>query len=331
MRALPKANDVCWCGSGLKFKRCHKLSFDPVHPGRVTPLRPVPDAVDKPSWADGGGAAERWDEPRVKSPDVIERMRRTCREAADVLALLGSRVAPGVTTEEIDAFCHDEAIRRGAYPSPLGYGGASNPYPKSLCTSVNEVICHGIPDDRPLRDGDIVNFDVTLYREGVHGDTNATFFVGSVDEQSQRLVRVTRECLARGIEAVKPGRPLNVIGRAIQSHAEANGYSVVRDFVGHGIGEQFHTDLQICHYFHPHLDDVIEPGMTFTIEPMINVGTWRARMWSDGWTAVTADGKRTAQFEHTILVTDDGAEILTTPQDTSQHPYWALAEEATTR
>jgi methionyl aminopeptidase len=324
MRTLPKANDVCWCGSGQKFKRCHKLSFDPVRAGRVTPLRPVPDEIDKPSWADGG-VAERWDEPRVKSPDVIERMRRTGREAANVLALLGSHVHPGVTTEEIDERYHAEAIARGAYPSPLNYGGAQDPFPKSLCTSVNEVICHGIPDDRPLRDGDIVNFDVTLYREGVHGDTNATFFVGRVDEASHRLVRVTRECLARGIEAVKPGRPINEIGRAIQAHAEANGYSVVRDFVGHGIGEQFHTDLQICHYYHPRLTDVIEPGMTFTIEPMINLGTWRARMWSDGWTAVTADGQRTAQFEHTIVVTDDGAEILTTPDAPSTHPHWALA------
>jgi methionyl aminopeptidase len=323
MRTLPKANDLCWCGSGLKFKRCHKLSMDPVRPGRISPHRPVPDHIEKPSWAETG-EAERWDEPRVKSPDVIERMRRTGREAATVLALLGTRIAPGVTTEEIDAFCHDEAIRRDAYPSPLNYGGAASPFPKSLCTSVNEVICHGIPDDRPLRDGDIVNFDVTLYREGVHGDTNATFFVGAVDDQSRRLVTVTRDCLARAIDAVRPGRPINVIGQAIQSHAEANGFSVVRDFVGHGIGEQFHTDLQICHYYHPRLTDIIEPGMTFTIEPMINVGTWRARMWSDGWTAVTADGRRTAQFEHTILVTDDGAEILTTPEDPSIHPYWSL-------
>lgn len=324
MRTLLKANDTCWCGSGRKFKRCHKASTEPVRPGHITPMRTVPDTIVKPTWADGN-TIERWDEPRVKSDDVIARMRRTGREAADTLAALGQLCQPGVTTEEIDAACHAMAIERDAYPSPLGYSSPDNPFPKSLCTSVNEVICHGIPDDRALIDGDIINLDVTLFKEGVHGDTNCTFFVGEVDDLSQRLVRVTRECLERGIEAAKPGNPINEIGRAIQAHAEMNDMAVVRDFVGHGIGEQFHTDLQICHYYHPRLTDVIEPGMTFTIEPMIAVGTWRARMWNDGWTAVTADGGRTAQFEHTLLITDDGAEILTTPSDTSIHPYWSLA------
>ncbi len=324
MRTLLKANDTCWCGSGKKFKRCHKPSTDPVRPGRITPMRTVPDSIVKPTWADGN-EIERWDEPRVKSADVIERMRRTGREAADTLAALGQLCQPGVTTEEIDAACHEMAIQRNAYPSPLGYSSPDNPFPKSLCTSVNEVICHGIPDDRALIDGDIINLDVTLFKEGVHGDTNCTFFVGQVDELSERLVRVTRECLEKGIEAARPGQPVNEIGRAIQTHAELNDMAVVRDFVGHGIGEQFHTDLQICHYYHPRLTDIIEPGMTFTIEPMIAVGTWRARMWNDGWTAVTADGGRTAQFEHTLLITDDGAEILTTPSDTSIHPYWSLA------
>ncbi len=324
MRTLLKANDACWCGSGKKFKRCHKASTDPVRAGHITPMRTVPDTIVKPTWADGN-TIERWDEPRVKSADVIERMRRTGREAADTLNALGKLCQPGVTTEEIDAACHQMAIDRGAYPSPLGYSSPDNPFPKSLCTSVNEVICHGIPDDRPLIDGDIINLDVTLFKEGVHGDTNATFFVGQIDDLSERLVRVTRECLERGIEAAKPGNQINEIGRAIQAHAEMNDFAVVRDFVGHGIGEQFHTDLQICHYYHPRLTDVIEPGMTFTIEPMIAVGSWRARMWNDGWTAVTADGGRTAQFEHTLLVNDDGAEILTTPSDTSTHPYWSLA------
>ncbi|MDH3679434.1 MAG: type I methionyl aminopeptidase [Acidimicrobiia bacterium] len=325
MRVLPKANEQCWCGSGKKFKRCHRLATTPVKPGKISSLRPIPDSIAKPSWADGG-RLERWDEPRVKSPDVIERMRRTGRDAADTLAMLGALCQPGVTTEAIDVACHDEAVRRGAYPSPLEYPGGSGapPYPKSLCTSVNEVICHGIPDDRPLVDGDIVNLDVTLYKEGVHGDTNATFYVGQVDEESKRLVTVTRDCLLRGIEAAKPGRRFNEIGRAIQDHAEGHGFGVVRDFVGHGIGEQFHTDLQICHYYRPGQTDVIEPGMTFTIEPMITAGTWEPRMWSDGWTAVTADRGRTAQFEHTILITDDGAEILTTPGDTATHPFWTL-------
>ena len=176
---------------------------------------------------------------------------------------------------------------------------------------MNEVICHGIPDDRPLADGDIVNLDVTLYREGVHGDTNATFLVGAVDDGSRNLVRVTHECLMLGIEAVKPGRPLSDIGRAIERHATKHSLGVVRAFIGHGIGEQFHTDLQILHYYDPASATVMQPGMTFTIEPMITMGRWQHRMWDDGWTAVTIDGGRTAQFEHTILVTDDGSEILT--------------------
>ncbi len=324
MRVLPKANETCWCGSGLKYKRCHKNSTDPIRAGKQSPLRTVPDSIVAPMWADGTEVS-RWDEPRVKSPEIIERMRRVGNEAADILNSLGQMIEPGITTDEIDQACHEGAIARGAYPSPLMYPGGDNPFPKSLCTSVNEVICHGIPDDRPLRDGDILNMDVTIYKDGVHGDTNATFFVGNVDERSQQLVRVTRECTALGIAAAVPGNPINEIGRAIQEHAEANGFGVVRDFVGHGIGEQFHTDLQICHYFHPALTDIIEPGMTFTVEPMITVGDWRARMWSDGWTAVTSDQSRTAQFEHTILITEDGPEILTTPTDTSTHPYWALA------
>ena len=323
MRVLPKANDACWCGSGKKYKRCHKSSTETIRPGRVTPHRTVPDSIDQPIWADGSDFA-RWDEPAVKSPEIIERMRRTGRLAADTLAHLGTLVRPGVTTEEIDRACHERAISLGAYPSPLMYPGAVMPFPKSLCTSVNEVICHGIPDDRPLQDGDIVNFDVTLFKEGVHGDTNATFFVGAVDDASRRLTVVTRDATMKGIEAARPGNRLNDIGRAIQDHAEGLGYGVVRDFVGHGIGEQFHTDLQICHYYHPRLDQVIEPGMTFTIEPMITIGSYRARMWEDGWTAVTADGSRTAQFEHTIHITDDGPEILTTPADTSIHPFWTL-------
>jgi len=175
------------------------------------------------------------------------------------------------------------------------------------------VICHGIPDDRQLRDGDIVNLDVTIFLDGVHGDTNATYLVGQVDEASKRLVDVTRECLDRGIAAVVPGRPFSDIGRAIEEHATANRYQVVRAFVGHGIGEQFHTDLQIPHYYEPRFTTVMEPGMIFTIEPMISMGTGLHRIWDDDWTAVTADGSRTAQFEHTVLVTDTGAEILTLP------------------
>jgi methionyl aminopeptidase len=305
---LPKSNDPCWCGSGRKFKRCHKAAAvdGRVRPGRVGPPRPVPDHIPRPPYAETG-EAEPWDEPLVKSPDVIERMRRAGRVAAEVLAVVGAEVGPGVTTDELDRLAHEALVERGAYPSPLNYNG----FPKSLCTSVNEVICHGIPDDRELRDGDIVNLDVTAYLDGVHGDTNATFPVGTLDAASQQLVQVTRECLERGIDAVRPGRPVSDIGRAIEDHARAHGYGVVRAFVGHGIGEQFHTGLHVLHYYDPAASTVMEPGMTFTIEPMITMGDHRHVLWDDGWTAVTLDGRRTAQFEHTLLVGDDGAEVLT--------------------
>jgi methionyl aminopeptidase len=243
----------------------------------------------------------------VKRADIIERVRRAGLVAAEVLAVTGAAAAPGVTTDELDAIGHQAYLDRGAYPSTLNYHG----YPKSICTSVNEVICHGIPDDRALQDGDIVNIDVTAFLDGVHGDCSAMFLVGDVDEESRRLVQVTRECRDLGISAVRPGRPVSDIGRAIEDHAHAHGYGVVRTFIGHGIGETFHTAPNIPHYFNPDATTVLEPGMIFTVEPMITVGTWREKMWDNGWTAVTADGRRTAQFEHTVLVTDDGVEILT--------------------
>src|SRR6195952_5466347 len=304
---LPQANEPCWCGSGRKYKRCHKPTEGRVLPGIVSPMRSVPANIERPQYADTG-VVNRWAEPRVKSPEIIERMRHAGAVAAEVLRLAGDKVAPGVTTEEIDAYVHELCIERNAYPSPLNY----NRYPKSLCTSVNEVICHGIPDSRALKDGDIVNLDVTTYIGGVHGDTNATFFVGDVDPASRRLVEVTDECMWKGIEAVRPDRPISDIGKAIEDHAKKHHYGVVRAFVGHGIGQQFHTDLQILHYYDPRGDTVImRPGMTFTIEPMITLGTWQHKMWDDDWTAVTADGKRTAQFEHMLLVTDTGVEVLT--------------------
>lgn len=274
--------------------------------GRVSPMRQVPGAI-APTDYYSTGTPERWDEPMVKSPDVIARMRAAGRIAAEVLAVTGAAVAPGVTTDDLDVVAHDAYIERGAFPSTLNYHG----YPKSICTSVNEVICHGIPDDRPLVDGDIVNIDVTAYIDGVHGDCNATFYVGDVDAESQMLVEATRECRRLGIEAVRPDRPLSDIGRAIETHATQRGLGVVRMFVGHGIGEQFHTAPSVPHYYTPEASTVMEPGMVFTIEPMITVGTWREKMWDNGWTAVTADGKRTAQFEHTVLVTGEGCEILT--------------------
>ena len=307
-QATPKSNDPCWCGSGRKFKRCHKVASDRVRAGRVSPMRTVPPEIGRPHYADTGEVIRR-PESGVQSPDVIERMRKAGRIAAEILELVGAAIRPGVTTEELDVLAHEEHIRRGAYPSPLNYRG----YPKAICTSVNEVICHGIPDDRTLVDGDIVNIDVTSFVDGVHGDTNATFAVGTIDPTSQRLVDVTRKCLELAIQAVRPGEPFSVIGKAIQAHAEANGFGVVRAFVGHGIGEQFHTDLHVPHYYDPAVSRLIEKDMTFTIEPMITVGDWRHRMWDDDWTAVTADGSRTAQFEHTLLVTAGGAEILTLP------------------
>ena len=308
-----RPNDPCWCGSGLKFKRCHKPTTDRVQPGELSPRRQVPAAIERPHYAEHGGTDDR-SEPMVKDADTIERMRRTGRAAAEVLRQVGDAIAPGVTTDELDELCHRLCIEAGGYPSPLNYG-IDPPFPKSLCTSVNEVICHGVPDSRVLRDGDIVNLDVTLFREGVHGDTNATWEVGSVDPESRRLIRITKECTWLGIEAVKPGRPISDIGAAIQRHAEAAGLGVVRAFVGHGVGKEFHTGPEILHYFHPRASQVMEPGMTFTIEPMIAVGAWQPRLWDDGWTAVTADGKRTAQFEHTMVVTDDGCELLTLHPD----------------
>ena len=320
MRAV-KSNDPCWCGSGRKFKRCHRAATEPVRPGRIGPRRLVPEGIRRPSYADTG-VVDRWAEPTVKTPAVIERMRRAGREAADALALVAAAARPGVTTDALDELVHQEALRRNAYPSPLNYEGSVQPFPKSLCTSVNEVICHGIPDDRRLVDGDIVSLDVTLFIDGVHGDTCVTVAVGDVDPDSRLLITVTRDCLAKAIDAVAPGRPLNVIGRAIQEHAEAAGFGVVRQFVGHGVGEMFHSGFYVPHYFDPTRTEVMEPGMTFTIEPMITMGSWKARMWEDGWTAVTADGRRTAQFEHTLLVGDHGAEILTTPTDPAGHPFW---------
>jgi methionyl aminopeptidase len=301
-----KANDPCWCGSGKKFKRCHKAANDRIRPGRISPMRAVPPEIPRPPYAESGEPVRMPEDP-VQPPEVIERMRRAGRAAAEVLALTGAAVRPGITTDELDAICHQACIDRGGYPSPLNYSG----FPKSICTSVNEVICHGIPDDRALVDGDIVNLDVTIYLDGVHGDTNATFLVGDVDPDSRRLVEVTRECLDRAIGEVRPGRPFNVIGKAIQEHAEGNGFGVVRSFVGHGIGRQFHTDLHVPHYYEPRLTTLMEEGMTFTIEPMITMGAWEHDLWDDGWTAVTVDRRRTAQFEHTLVVTADGAEVLT--------------------
>lgn len=281
----------------------------PLVPGRVGPPRAVPRSIARPEYV-GRPAPEPFTGSEVKDAATIERIRVAARLAAQALEEVGRHVAPGVTTDELDRVGHAFLLDHDAYPSTLGYRG----FPKSLCTSVNEVVCHGIPDSTVLAEGDIVNVDITAFVGGVHGDTNATFGVGEVDDASRLLVERTREALARGIRAVAPGRELNVVGRVIERYAARFGYGVVREYTGHGVGEAFHSGLVVPHYdAAPRYDDVIEPGMVFTIEPMLTLGTAEWRMWDDGWTVVTADGSRTAQFEHTVLVTDDGAEILTLP------------------
>jgi methionyl aminopeptidase len=280
----------------------------PLTPGRISPRRPVPASIARPEYVDRPRPAP-YTGGEVKDAATIEAMRVAGRLAAEALAEVGRAIAPGVTTDELDRIGHEFLCDHGAYPSTLGYRG----FPKSLCTSLNEVICHGIPDDTVLCEGDICNIDITAYIGGVHGDTNATFLVGEVDEQVRLLVERTHEATMRSIRAVRPGRPINVIGRVIESFARRFGYGVVRDFTGHGIGTSFHTGLVIPHFDDPHSDTLMLPGMTFTIEPMLTLGTHDYTMWSDGWTAVTRDGSWTAQFEHTLLVTEDGAEILTLP------------------
>ncbi len=303
---LPASNDPCWCGSGRKYKRCHKGTEGRIQPGIISPMRSVPAHILRPPYADTG-VVPRIAESRVKSPEVIEKMRVAGKAAAEILRRAGEIVRPGITTDEIDIFVHDLTIEMGGYPSPLNYHG----YPKSVCTSVNEVICHGIPDSRPLEDGDIVNLDVTIYLNGVHGDTNATFAVGNISDVDAQLIKVTEECMWLGIEAIKPGVQINQIGKAIETHAKKYKYGVIRSFIGHGIGENFHTDIQVLHYYDPRDTMIIREGMTFTVEPMITLGTHQFDQWDDDWTAVTADGKRTAQFEHTLLVTADGVDVLT--------------------
>src|SRR6187401_3189927 len=284
------------------------LTYASVAPGAISPRRPVPASIPRPEYVDRPSPA-RYTGPEVKDADTIERMRVAGRIAANAMAAAAAVIAPGVTTDEIDRVGHEYLLDHGAYPSTLGYKG----FPKSLCTSVNECICHGIPDSRRLEDGDICNIDITAYIDGVHGDTNATFLVGDVDEESRLLVERTEESLRRAIKAVRPGRPINVIGRVIESYARRFGYGVVTDFTGHGISTTFHSGLVIPHYDAPSFDTMMEEGMTFTIEPMLTLGTKEWNMWDDGWTVVTRDGRRSAQFEHTLVVTAHGAEVLTLP------------------
>jgi methionyl aminopeptidase len=275
-------------------------------PGTLSPRLTVPPSIARPEYVDRP-APRPFTGSEVKDAETIERIRRASRLAAQALEVVGDAISPGVTTDSLDRVGHDFLVRHGAYPSTLGYRG----YPKSLCASINEVICHGIPDSTVLVEGDIVNLDITAYLDGVHGDNNATYGVGEIDPESRALIDRTRESLARAIRAVRPGREINVIGRVIESYAKRFDYGVVREFTGHGVGEAFHSGLVVPHYDSaPEHNTVMEAGMVFTIEPMLTLGTADWQMWRDGW---TADRGRSAQFEHTLLVTDVGAEILTLP------------------
>ena len=284
------------------------VTREPLVPGVQSPRRSVPAHIARPEYVDRPAPA-KFVGSEVKDPETIERMRIAGQIAGQALAEVGKAVAPGVTTDDLDRVGHEFLLDHGAYPSTLGYRG----FPKSLCTSLNEVICHGIPDSTELVEGDICNVDITAFIGGVHGDTNATFLVGEVSDEARLLVERTREATMRAIKAVAPGRPVNVIGRVIESYAKRFDYGVVRDFTGHGIGTSFHSGLVIPHYDDPRYDTVMEPGMTFTIEPMITLGTYDYEIWDDSWTVVTRDRRLTAQFEHTILVTDTGSDILTLP------------------
>ncbi|MEY4169051.1 MAG: type methionyl aminopeptidase [Actinomycetota bacterium] len=284
------------------------VTREPLVPGVQSPRRSVPAHIARPEYVDRPAPA-RFVGSEVKDPETIERMRIAGQIAGQALEEVGRAVAPGVTTDDLDRVGHEFLLDHGAYPSTLGYRG----FPKSLCTSLNEVICHGIPDSTELVEGDICNIDITAFIGGVHGDTNATFLVGEVSDEARLLVERTHEATMRAIKAVAPGRPVNVIGRVIESYAKRFGYGVVRDFTGHGIGTSFHSGLVIPHYDDPRYDTIMEPGMTFTIEPMITLGTYDYEIWDDSWTVVTRDRQLTAQFEHTILVTDTGSDILTLP------------------
>lgn len=275
--------------------------------GTISPRREVPTHIERPPYV-GLQAPPKYVGDNTYTEDEIEKIRAAGRIASRAIDAVGAAIRPGVTTEELDRIAHEYVISHGAYPSTLGYRG----YPKSCCTSVNEVICHGIPDNTVLREGDLVNVDVTAYLDGYHGDLNRTFRVGEVSEQADLLIERTEQALIRGIKAVAPGREVNVIGRVIETFAKRFGYGVVRDFTGHGVGAAFHTGLIIPHYDSaPMYNDLIVPNMVFTIEPMLTLGTHEWDMWEDGWTVTTRDKRLTAQFEHTIVVRETGAEILT--------------------
>ena len=275
-------------------------------PGTISRQRAVPGSIARPEYVGRPAPAQHVGGDKYDD-ETIGRIRAASKLAAQALELVLSEAKPGVTTDFLDQIGHEFLCDSGAYPSTLGYRG----YPKSLCTSLNEVICHGIPDDTVMEDGDIVNVDISAYLDGVHGDTNGTVLVGQADSEVELLVERTKEAMMRGIRAAKPGREVNIIGRAIETYAKRFNYGVVRDFTGHGVGTSFHSGLIIPHYDEPAYRDIIEPGMVFTVEPMLTLGSQDWDMWNDDWTVTTKDKSFTAQFEHTVLITESGAEILT--------------------
>ena len=278
-------------------------------PGVISKPLSVPSSIARPEYVGKPSPAE-WTGSHIKTADQIEKIRAAGKIAAEAIALVGANAKPGVSTDELDKLAHEYIVSQGAYPSTLGYRG----FPKSCCTSINEVICHGIPDDTLLQDGDIMNVDITAFKDGFHGDSNATFLIGEVSSDVADLVERTREALDRAIAVVMPGRPINVIGRTIESYAKRFNYGVVRDFTGHGIGETFHSGLVIPHFdAAPNYSNTMEVGMVFTIEPMLTLGTHEWDIWNDNWTVTTKDKSITAQFEHTLVVTESGARVLTLP------------------
>ncbi|XP_055032199.2 methionine aminopeptidase 1D, mitochondrial isoform X1 [Misgurnus anguillicaudatus] len=288
------------------FWKKSKGSQSVVRPAIVRPSYAVPKHIQKPDYVSSSKVPEWPDYLEIKDEEQIQGLRRACQLARHILMLAGKSLKVGMTTDEIDFIVHHETIRHNAYPSPLQYGG----FPKSVCTSVNNVVCHGIPDSRPLQDGDIINIDVTVYLEGYHGDTSETFLIGSVDEQARKLVDVARQCRDQAIAACGPGQPLNVIGNTISNIANSHGFCVCPYFIGHGIGTYFHGHPEIWHHANDN-DLQMEEGMSFTIEPILMEGSSEFRILSDKWTAVSVDDKRSAQFEHTVVITCDGVEVLT--------------------
>jgi methionyl aminopeptidase len=286
-----------------------RLTTGHLTPGKISKPRPVPSAIKRPEYV-GRTQPRPHDGPNHYDAETVEKIRAAARLAANARDLVLSSAKPGMTTDQLDAIGHEFLLDHGAYPSTLGYRG----FPKSLCTSLNEVVCHGIPDDTVIQPGDLVNVDVTAYLDGVHGDTNATVLMPGALTEVRELVERTHEAMMRGIRAALPGRQVNIIGRAIEAYAKRFGYGVVREFTGHGVGTSFHTGLIIPHYDAAEYNDEIVPGMVFTVEPMITLGGEEWDLWADGWTVTTRDKSWTAQFEHTVLITDSGPEILTTTE-----------------